>query len=146
MFDNSGYFCIQSRVWMIEAVLLVWLCWSSSFIGAKATVTDPVEGQFAWVAGVSLYVYLFYTCLSMDFLLITLLGNIEYLYRVFIVSNFILCIWKSFLLVAYLSLLSYISIWGLTCQYWCWSHLYLWAPISQDWHTIRCDIGLKLST
>lgn len=43
MFDNSGYFCIQSRVWMIEAVLLVWLCWSSSFIGAKATVTDPVE-------------------------------------------------------------------------------------------------------
>ena len=47
MFDNSGYFCIQSRVWMIEAVLLVWLCWSSSFIGAKATVTDPVEGQFA---------------------------------------------------------------------------------------------------
>ncbi|RVW56397.1 hypothetical protein CK203_072528 [Vitis vinifera] len=44
MFDNSGYFCIQSRVWMIEAVLLVWLCWSSSFIGAKATVTDPVEG------------------------------------------------------------------------------------------------------
>ena len=90
--------------------------------------------------------FLFYTCLSMDFLLITLLGNIEYLYRVFIVSNFILCIWKSFLLVAYLSLLSYISIWGLTCQYWCWSHLYLWAPISQDWHTIRCDIGLKLST
>ncbi|KAJ9698918.1 hypothetical protein PVL29_007807 [Vitis rotundifolia] len=42
MFDNSGYFCIQSRVWIIEAVLLVWLCWSTSFIGAK-DVTDPVE-------------------------------------------------------------------------------------------------------
>ena len=47
MFEKSGYFCIQSRVWIAEAVLLVWLCWSASFIGAATNVTAPVEGKSA---------------------------------------------------------------------------------------------------
>lgn len=40
----------QSRAWTYVAVLAVCLCWSSLQAGAQdQSITDPVEGDFAYV-------------------------------------------------------------------------------------------------